>query len=372
MNIINRPELGPLATFVPNKHLPVYNWFYYKEGFSRDLVFHLLDLFRPKNVLDPFCGVGTTTLACKEAGIPSTGTDASPLACLAARVKCGTFPAAELEQGCDFLRSLRFFPSKETFPRELKKFYPPRIADDILFFRHAIASLPPVAREFFQLAFITTSARCSFIFRDGAVLKVVRKPLPPFRHYFFRLLRRMIAEYAVFPAGAAPHILHADARKLPFADGSFDCVITSPPYLNKIEYQTSYGPEELLFFGGGSQKGLRSFIGQKEPLEDVPSLPQPAAKAYFSDMKKVLQELHRVCRPGANLAIVIGNACFPDGPLDCDTILSDLAGKIGFTPGDIWCVNTRWCTKNRVEKLGQMRESIVFLKKKYIRSNLMI
>jgi hypothetical protein len=54
-----------LATFTPNKRLPVYNWFYYKEGFSRELVMMLLERHLHQNssststkesvsVLDPF------------------------------------------------------------------------------------------------------------------------------------------------------------------------------------------------------------------------------------------------------------------------------------------------------------------------------
>ncbi len=50
-------DAGPQATFVPNKELPIYNWFYYKEGFSRDLVFLLIEKFVLGNdsiVLDNF------------------------------------------------------------------------------------------------------------------------------------------------------------------------------------------------------------------------------------------------------------------------------------------------------------------------------
>ncbi|MBM4350265.1 MAG: hypothetical protein FJ106_10330 [Deltaproteobacteria bacterium] len=37
-----KPDCRQLVTYVPNKKLPVYNWFKYKEGFSRQLVFKLL------------------------------------------------------------------------------------------------------------------------------------------------------------------------------------------------------------------------------------------------------------------------------------------------------------------------------------------
>src|SRR6266404_607398 len=36
--LVSRLELRRLVTYVLNKNVPVYNWFKYKEGFSRQLV----------------------------------------------------------------------------------------------------------------------------------------------------------------------------------------------------------------------------------------------------------------------------------------------------------------------------------------------
>src|SRR5581483_8323948 len=38
-------------------------------------------------ILDPFCGTGTTPVECKKLGIPSVGIEANPMAQFAARVK---------------------------------------------------------------------------------------------------------------------------------------------------------------------------------------------------------------------------------------------------------------------------------------------
>jgi len=46
--MIEKPEWGHLATFLPNKDEPVYNWFYYKEGFAKELVTKLVDAFMIK------------------------------------------------------------------------------------------------------------------------------------------------------------------------------------------------------------------------------------------------------------------------------------------------------------------------------------
>ena len=93
-------EWGNLATFVPNKKLPVYNWLYFKEGFSRDLVMELLRMFSPHRndwVLDPFCGAGTTLLACLESGVNSVGFDVHPVSVFSSRVKVGEYDTGKVQ-----------------------------------------------------------------------------------------------------------------------------------------------------------------------------------------------------------------------------------------------------------------------------------
>ena len=75
--------LGMHATFVPSKKEPVYNWLYYKEGFSKGLVFHVIDMFGLKEgtVLDPFCGCGTTISVARKLNRKYIGIDISRTAC---------------------------------------------------------------------------------------------------------------------------------------------------------------------------------------------------------------------------------------------------------------------------------------------------
>ncbi|MEM2635078.1 MAG: hypothetical protein QW372_06390, partial [Nitrososphaerales archaeon] len=71
-----KPEWAKLVTFIPNKKVPIHNWFYFKEGFSRDFVIKIFDIFKVREgmkILDPFCGSGTTLLVAKEFGIDACG-----------------------------------------------------------------------------------------------------------------------------------------------------------------------------------------------------------------------------------------------------------------------------------------------------------
>jgi DNA modification methylase len=371
--IEDRLQWGEDATFIPNKFFPVYNWFYYKEGYSRSLVLNTLDMFNsPASkgfVLDPFCGVGTTNLACRERGINSVGFDVSPLALFSAKVKCRSYDAGRLKRAFSVFRQARFeMPDKAWVSGDVKRFFNPHTLDDVLFFAKEVEKIDDAeTRDFFRLGLITTATRCSYMYKDGSMLKRVKHPVPPFRKVYFARLKRMIHDLDKIRVKKCSTIIsHGDARRLKLEDEAIDCVITSPPYLNKIEYTKIYRVEEALFFRYFSEsggEGIRSYIGHDAASEIIfPDLPV-SSNAYFSDMNRMMKELYRVCKPGAKLAIVVGNGCFPDRVVESDSLLAQLAKDAGFEVKNIFVLNKRWCMRNRVEKVGPLRESMIVLEK---------
>ena len=375
MELELKKDWGFYATFVPNKKLPLYNWYYYKEGFARELVFKLLDLFDMKNglVLDPFCGSGTTLLACKERGIESIGLEILPGSLLASRVKTRNYSDTDLfdiESCLNEIRKEKFEkPRKEPLPI-LKKCFPRHNLDDLMFLKRIINRYTITeAREFMLLALINAAMKCSWVWKDGGVLKVKQRPVAPLKKMFFRVANKMIREAENYNnrSLANSEVRAADAREIPLLDSSVDCIITSPPYLNQIDYTKVYAIENWIAGDvdeAGFEPPLRSFLGLGKTEDFMPYLP-PQASAYFKDMDVFLKEAYRVCKNGARIAIVIGNAYFPPpySPVECDMLVSGLAKNIGFTIDNIFVLNERAALRNRTEKVGTLRESIVILTK---------
>ncbi|NIO22515.1 MAG: hypothetical protein GTN38_00625 [Candidatus Aenigmarchaeota archaeon] len=358
--LTNKLEWGELATFVPNKILPVYNWFYYKEGFSRDLVLNLIRMFKISKgtTLDPFCGVGTTNLACKEKGIDSIGFELSPLALFAARVKTSDYDVSDLRETLKGIRRIKFRKlDRSWIPPNVRRYFNTHTLDDILLFRNVVEGIEDnLTKDFFRLGLISSATRCSYMYKDGSVLKRKKHPVPPFRKFYHHRMKRMVRDLEKLKVGKCETLVgRRDARKLKLPKESIDFVITSPPYLNKIEYTKIYNIEEFLFFRPDKKRGVRSYIGIREGNDIV--------KSYFSDMENVLKELYRVCKPGAKLAIVVGNGCFPTKVVESDILLSEIAEKIGFSVRKIYVMNRRWCMRNRTEKVGRLRESLLIFEK---------
>lgn len=370
--IEERYDLWRLVTFLPNKDVPIHRWFHFKEGFSRELVFTLAEemgIGEGSIVLDPFVGSGTTPLSCMEMGVDAIGIDASPLAVLISYAKTRRYDAEKLSRLLGRIISAPFIRAgiEDLSPLTIKCFKRP-ILEEVLSLREHVRSIEDdEARAFFTLALMNSAMKCSYAYKDGSVVRIVKRHVPPLRPYFGRVARGMIDDVRRVALRSGPAtIMLGDARRMErLGGGSVDFVITSPPYLNKIEYTSVYAVELDLFIESREPGMMRSYIGlspRSVPLDVFPEMTLPdSARAYLSDMLQVLRELHRVVSPGGGLAIVVAGGVYPELIVETDLLLARLAEEAGFEVRRIRAVNRRVATASRTRKIGEARESILYL-----------
>ncbi|HLD48727.1 MAG TPA: DNA methyltransferase [archaeon] len=357
MQFEERLDLGEHATFVPSKSDTIYNWFYYKEGFSKQLVFWLIDKFGLKagdTVLDTFCGSGNALLACRERGINSIGIDVLPAPLLAARVKTNSYDIEKLSEAKRSIFANRFQrPERIDVPKLMKIAFSKYAIEDIIFFKGIINRIDYPESEFFLLALINAAMRVSYTWKDGGVIKIRKRPAPPLRAMFKRTAERMIKDLKKIELQKCETtIIQGDARRIELDDESVDAIITSPPYLNNIDYTKVYEIENWIA-SGETKPALRSFIG----IDDTET-----KEKYFTDMEKALKEMYRVLKPNGKVAIVVGNA-FMGEKIDSDILLADIAEKTGFRCEKIIVLNKRAALINRTTKIDELRESCIILRK---------
>ena len=308
-------------------------------------------------------------LACKQAGIRAVGFDTSPLAVFVSQVKTANYNLETLEEAVRHALKWKFerprnIPSSPWLKRAFSKY----ALEDIFFYKEKITHIENlVERNFLALGLMDSALKCSYITKDGAVVKIHNGAVPPVGKIFKYKIRRMLRDLRVANLeNIETEARVGDARSLELENESVDFAITSPPYLNKIEYTNIYKTEYELFFDLPATK-LRSHIGDRVEgvdefdFEEIRNL--PIAQSYFSDMKKVLLELARVCKPSAKLAVVIGGGCFPERAILVDEIFAWVAEQAGFSVKEILVARNSWCTRNRTEKVGEVRESAVVLEK---------
>lgn len=369
-----RYELRHLVTFVPNKNIPIHNWFWFKEGFSRDLVKLLIEQFsltQQSVMLDPFCGAGTVALAGKELGVSSYSVDVAPLAILVTTSKTTDYDLESVRKATEELFSHPFeHQSFQGLNPFVRKAFAKHSLEDILFFRKEIHSFEdPQIRNFFTLALINAAMKISYAFKDGSVVKIYKRTdIPSFRRYFRAKVKRMIKDVErLVTKPCDVYVKEADARRLDFLDEqSVDAIITSPPYLNKIEYTKVYFIEYELFLQQPRIDAVRSYIGLSTYVsgDPFPEMELPtAARAYLKDMRICLSEMFRVLKSKGRLGLVVAGGVFPTGVVESDLLIARIAEDLGFRVDKIIVANKRVATTKRVIKIGEARESIVYLTK---------
>jgi SAM-dependent methyltransferase len=394
-NLVRRFEFADLYTFAQNKATSVYDWFYYKEGYSRDFVWKALDeLNVPAGgmVLDPFCGTGTTLLAAKQKGYESKGFDILPLGVFVSRVKLRDYDLPALEDSVRWLGGLRFQKPKTKLVDirflDMRKVYTPYARDDIAFFWENIMALKDEKiRDFLLLGLISIVGQASNTMKDGGVLRIVKKHhVPPVKHLLKTKLKRMIKDLRESePSEASWSAEVGDARNIPIEGETVDAVITSPPYLNFVDYTKVYALELSLLVSSANdmeayrRMSLRSHVaaeyegGVPNEIEDIlkrvtvidsgrDKVPT-VVESYLTDMYLNLREVARSLRSGGCAAYVVGNATLPGVSVDVDLMLAEMGERLGLKADGIWVGNVRWAAVHDIRKERPARESAVVLRK---------
>ena len=172
--------------------------------------------------------------------------------------------------------------------------------------------------------------------------------------------------------GPSPEVYLGDARGIDLPDESMDIVVTSPPYLNNIDYSKVYGMElSLLSLSKASaqevrMRSVRSFIGRQMNVREMP--PEvgeigntiPIIGTYFSDMDESISEMHRLLKPGCASYVVVSNSIIHDTHVLVDEILAEIGERIGFSSEIV--VGATRIADVKPHKV-KTRESVVVLRK---------
>jgi DNA modification methylase len=359
--------LSEMVTFSPNKNIPIHRWFYYREGYSKAFVEWCIQNYKLKGpILDPFCGVGTTLLACKENKIDSSGCDVSPLARFVSEVKTRDYDLDEIQTEFSALKKTEF-----DFPREgrveswvAKRFHPQTFRELLIikkFLDHAYKKNP--LHDLALLALIDSTLRASNVERMGASLRRTTKEYKPIKKFWLQKLEFMMKDLKkAHILGHIPVILEDDARLLKRVKSeSIGSIITSPPYLNKIEYVSAYKLELALFFDEPKTQ-LRSFVGE-EMRNSSGESDLPIVDAYLKDMEKVLHQLYRVLLPNGKAVINVAGGAFPDRIVKSDDMLIEKATEFGFELEDNIVARTIDAYQRHSGFVGKVNERVFVVKK---------
>ena len=333
----------------------------------------LPDNGKPLCILDPMMGSGTSLVIARSQGHLAIGCDTDPLAVLIARAWCSDVSSKKL---VDCAKSIldkaieigKELPSDNAYPSdvddETKKFI------KFWFDDNCRIQLTALAQSISQMDNIneknllwTAFSRLIITKKLGVSLAMDVSHSRPHRKYekapvnpFDKFLSA--ADYIIKKSPfrdsnintATPIIAKGDARYLSINSNSIDIVVTSPPYLNAIDYMR--GHKLSLVWMGYSIKSLRSlrsrnigsenslaltrtdeFLKILESMGDVENLGtsyQGMITRYIADMGNVMSECRRVLKDNGHAIFVIGDSAIRGVNIKNSKALIVLAQNRGF------------------------------------------
>jgi hypothetical protein len=311
-------------------------------------------------VLDPMTGSGTVLRQALALGHAAVGFDMDPLAVLMSRVWTTPVNEAAVVNECRLVMTEAARVDLRTdrpawHDEETRMFIDYWFARDqrlalsrlaVVLERRRTSHLGAVRRaavDVLQIALsriIITKEQCASLARDTSHSRPHRVSLESdydvnagFQRSVEQVVKRLKDQHGEYGGTNAPTaaVQLGDARQIALGDRSVDYILTSPPYLNAIDYMRGHrmslvwlghrlgdlrtirsntvGAER----GGGGASAMVENVAQSMcNLDALTPSHQRMVKRYANDLIQMMQQAARVLRVDGRATYVLGNSCLKD------------------------------------------------------------
>ena len=293
-------------------------------------------------VLDPFCGSGTVLIEAMLAGHKAFGVDLNPLARRIAEVQCKPWPDHARAQLSAIVSQVA--QASEARVRSRVKVRAPLPASEVARYApHVLLELAGLHAEIEAVADRDTRRVLEVVFSSMVVKfskqrsdtsealeeRRLRKGLVT--EFFVRkseeLLHRWARMEEAMPEHAKTvHVLEGDARKLHkvLRKGTvIDLVISSPPYGGTYDYVEHHARRYPWLNLSIAQFEQRE-IGARRRLQG-----EDAISRWDTELGDSLRSMARVCRAGAQIILLLGDAQLSGQRVDAAAHVAALAPRCG-------------------------------------------
>jgi len=402
--------------FTPNVNEHIHRWAPYVQGFSAlfvQSIFHQYrKVYRNPVVLDPFAGCGTVLVQAKLNGFKSVGTELNPLLHFIANTKLNCWDVSPNH----LLKTFKEMPrnKRRPAPSFLKSAsqFRPQVLHNLELINGGIAATEASTekqkniKDLLMLAFSAILVECSNLKRTpclGYVKNKIVEDTAPFVlfdqkvHQIADDLRLIQSQYKDC-IDTESQVTCANAMTFRHR-AKFDLAITSPPYMNGLDYVMNYKIEMgwLEFVHG--QKDLKKIkddmvvcdnvskglicrfyncpstytnswiedikinieanIGRRGVYrrEDMPYI----VHKYFDDLYQVMKNVVSSLKSGGRFILVVGDSLIADVYVPTDLLIAKVGSDLGLEIEKIEKARQRRSGQIRTYRL---RESIITLFKR--------
>jgi DNA modification methylase len=399
--------------FRPNTEEPIHRWWPYVQGFSAGFVRNVASRYAigpGARVFDPYAGSGTVPVVARALGAEGVGVELMPISAFVATAKqIWDVAPEELVRAGDALLRSSASSTRAPLPflRETARQFAPGPLDSLRRLRGSLeaSDSPKPVRTLLQLAFARILVPSSRM-RRSPCLGYGPKPVIPRsgpNRFFREAVDRMAEDLARLQEhrdswGPPATIREEDSRNAALPAGSVDLAVTSPPYVNGMDYVMNY-KIELAWLGFANSYGdLRLLKGRMVACDNLPrqaalhGLTDPGVQedawlveilgkirqnlasklsyrrndmdavvaSYFADLRPTIARVFDGLRPGGRFVIVNGDSLMAGTYVPGDLLFARIAERAGFAVERFEIARTRRSGQRREFLL---RESILTLRK---------
>lgn len=383
--ILADPSSSTFTTNQNGKDTAFQRWFHFKEAFSPSFVSAAIASLgcRPRHILDPFGGSGTSAITAQLLSIDATTVEVnpfladvikakvSPLSSEALRNAAVSFHARLSGTRSNLSRLSHLPPTFIEGPDKQRWIFPLPVAKRLSRYLTCIDEIAePNIQRFFKVVLGAVLVDCSNVYVNGKGRRYRgawqdNQPTPEMLDELFATQFNTSFEDVLRFEGRPQsriNVIHGDARTaLTRVTEPVDLVVFSPPYPNSFDYTDIYNVE-LWVLGYISSSAdnirlrnetLRSHV-QINRRYDVPLTASPRlAKtldelaeqqdklwdanipsmvgAYFRDIEIVLEQCRRLLTPSGKVMMVVGDSRYANIRIDVANIIAEIAKSMGFS-----------------------------------------
>lgn len=421
IKVLGYPEFGKLVSYSPTSKLPIHRWFKYREGYSVDLIDHIIEERKEKVVLDPFCGSGTSLLSSKLHNIESIGIDINPLSTFISTIKTQYYEKNDVENIKNTLKCIEKNDAPKEFEKPklsiIDKAFNSQIILALLELRKKIKRIEDSRiRDFLFMAYLSILERVSNTYKEGNGIKYkfTKRTKHGYIHIpqerweteklphdkikfvydaFAEKVVEMLEDLKILIGNNTTANAHNyDATNLTqIVDKGVSLCVFSPPYCNCFDYFEIFKIELWMgeFVKDYSElkemrrKSIRSNTNAdltrgyekidfvEKVMEIIPNSKlwsekvKSVIRGYFSDMTSALREIFKVLEKDGRCVIIVGNSAYGGVLIPTDLLLAKIGARIGFTVDCIKVARHLTTSSQQKKSLkpikGYLRESLVCL-----------
>jgi site-specific DNA-methyltransferase (cytosine-N4-specific) len=315
-------------------------------------------------IIDPFCGCGTTIVEAFLNGRGSIGNDFNPLACLITRAKARLVSEEELHLLDKKISEIKRYVDSDHRRREYLKKLPKRNVSN-LFNRDMINEICLIKEGLEELKDRESVYELGLVALSSTIWSIVEaeNEIDIFANFCRKMNSMMnivkeLGEVVEKPAHVT--VIHGDARDLQIDSKTSPLIVTSPPYVNALDYYRVH-MYNMLWLGLDYDNlrkheigGHSHFIANRFRL----------LTEYLADMLRSMMEMNRVLKRGGVCVIAVGNSSLEYELIESYKFFLAFAKYVNFKPVRVIFRNIDTAKKYTSRDIGKIDdEYIVVLEK---------